>query len=59
MEAIRNYLRQHHVGLVALFFALSAGAYALPGKNTVDSGDIKPRAVKRSDLGRNSVNAVK
>jgi len=38
---IRNYIRQHHVGLLALFLALTGGtAYALDGSNTVFSDDI-------------------
>lgn len=49
------YIRQHHVGFVAIFLALVGGAYALPGKNKVDSGDIKAKNVKRGDLATNAV----
>jgi hypothetical protein len=47
------------VAFVALLAALSGTAVALPGKNTVDSGDIKKGAVKRGDIGRNAVNSGK
>jgi hypothetical protein len=46
------------VGVVALIAALSGTAIALPGKNTVDSGDIKPQAVKTQDLAPDSVTFV-
>lgn len=47
------------VAFVALLAALSGTAIALPGKNTVDSGDIKKGAVKRADIARNAVTGVK
>jgi hypothetical protein len=47
------------VAFIALLAALSGTAVALPGKNTVDSGDIKRGAVKRSDVGRNAVTGAK
>jgi len=47
------------VAFIALLAALSGTAVALPGRNTVDSGDIKRGAVKRSDIGRNAVNGLK
>jgi hypothetical protein len=43
------------VAFVALLAALSGTAVALPGKNTVDSGDIKKGAVKAADIGSNAV----
>jgi len=43
------------VALTAVFLSLGGGAYALQGKNTVDSGDIKTGTVKRGDLARDSV----
>jgi hypothetical protein len=43
------------VAFVALLAALSGSAIALPGKNTVDSGDIKKNAVKSADIGKNQV----
>jgi hypothetical protein len=38
---------------------MTGSAVAVQGANTVDSRDIKPRSVKRSDLARNSVNSSK
>ncbi|MGH2716115.1 MAG: hypothetical protein ACRDM7_19970 [Thermoleophilaceae bacterium] len=43
------------VAFVALLAALSGTAVALPGKNTVDSGDLKKGAVKTSDLANRAV----
>jgi hypothetical protein len=43
------------VGVVALIAALSGTAVALPGRNTVDSGDLKRGAVKTSDIARGAV----
>ncbi len=45
-----RFLRSNIVGFVALFFALGGVAYALPGQNTVDSGDIIDNAVKSVDI---------
>jgi hypothetical protein len=53
------YIRQHHVGLIATFIALSGTAVALPGRNQVDSGDIKAGQVKNSDLATDSVTSPK
>ena len=50
-----DYLRRNVLGLVAVFIALSGTAAALPGKNKVDSGDIKAGQVKESDLAGASV----
>jgi hypothetical protein len=47
------------VAFIALRAALSSSAVALPGKNIVDSGDIKKGAVKRSDISRKAVNGGK
>jgi hypothetical protein len=47
------------VAFIALLAALSGTAVALPGKNTVDSGDIKRGAVKRADIANNAVNSAK
>src|SRR5215216_6371918 len=48
---IRNYIRQHHVGLLALFLALTGGtAYALDGSNTVFSDDIVNAEVQTADI---------
>jgi hypothetical protein len=47
------------VGFMALVIALSGTAGALPGINSVDSGDIKNGQVKRKDIGKNAVNGRK
>lgn len=59
MGSVSDYIRRHHLAVVALFFSISGSAVAVQGNNTIDSGDIKPRNVKRSDLARNSVNSAK
>ena len=38
------------IAIVALMIALGGGAYALQGKNTVKSGDIKNGEVRRADI---------
>ena len=43
------------ISCIALFVALSASAIALPGKNTVESDDIKPDVVTSQDLAQDSV----
>ena len=43
------------VSVVALVVALTGVAVALPGRNSVQSNDIKPKNVKRSDIARKSV----
>jgi hypothetical protein len=68
-NGISQHIRGNVVGYVALFFALSASAYALPGTNTVDTGDIVNGQVRSPDIGagqvgttdlaNNSVNSVK
>lgn len=45
------------ISCIALFVAMSGTAVALKGKNTVDSGDIKPGAVKTRDIGLEAVQA--
>ena len=47
------------IACLALFFALGGSAIALQGRNTVDSGDIKPKNVKTSDLANNAVTTRK
>jgi hypothetical protein len=56
-SAIRSHLRSNLVGYIALFFALSTGAYAVTvaPKNSVVSGSIKNGQVKTADLARASV----
>ena len=43
------------VAMIALVVAVAGGAVALPGKNTVDSGDIRKKAVKSRHIGKNAV----
>ena len=45
--------------MVAVFIALGGTAAALPGKSTVNSGDIKNANVKRADLAPNAVESSK
>jgi hypothetical protein len=47
------------LAFIALLAALSGTAVALPGKNSVDSGDIKNKQVKGKDLANNAVAAKK
>lgn len=47
------------IAFTALLVALSGTAIALPGRGTVDSGDLRRGAVKTSDLGRNAVTGPK
>jgi hypothetical protein len=53
----RAHLRANAVGYVACFLALSGTAAALPGTNTVDSGDIINREVRTVDLSPGAVTA--
>src|ERR671916_3119764 len=47
------------IACLALFFALGGSAIALQGRNSVNSGDIKPKAVKTSDIANNAVTTRK
>jgi len=47
------------VAFLALVLAVSGTAVALPGRNTVDSGDLKRGAVKSTDIGRGAVTSTK
>lgn len=55
MRRAREHLRSHIIGYVALFIALAGTASALPGKNTVDSGDIRNGQVKTADIRNDNV----
>jgi len=46
------------VAFAALLAALSGTAIALPGKNTVDSGDIKNNNVRSADIRNNNVTST-
>jgi hypothetical protein len=51
---------KHVIGYsVVVLLAITGTAQALPGKNTVDSGDIKNGQVKAPDLAPGSVSAAK
>jgi hypothetical protein len=52
---LTTHLRGHAIGYVALFIVLGGTAVALPGKNSVDSGDIAKKAVKQSDIAKKAV----
>ncbi len=58
--AMVSYLRNNGIGLVALFIALGAGAYAagLP-KDSIKSKHIKAGAVKNADLANDAVTSPK
>jgi hypothetical protein len=59
-QAFREHVRHNIVGYIAIFcFVIGGTAVALPGKNKVDTGDIKRNAVRTSDIARNAVRAVK
>ena len=50
-QSVSEHLRSNVIGYIALFcFAMSGVAGALPGKNKVDSGDIKNGKVKSVDV---------
>ena len=55
-----SYLRQHHVGVLALFIALSGTAYAatLP-RNSVGTPQLKQNAVTTPKLKKNAVTTPK
>lgn len=59
--ALKRYLARHHIGLLALFVALSGTAYAASelDKNEVKSKHIKAGAVKNADLASNAVTSPK
>jgi hypothetical protein len=47
------------IAFIALLAAISGTAVALPGKNSVDSGDIKNKQVKGKDLANSAVTGKK
>src|SRR5688572_31909075 len=53
---VTEHIRGNVVGYVALFaFAIGGVAEALPGKNTIDSGDIRRGQVRAGDLRNGAV----
>src|SRR5215217_7309068 len=65
MDSMREFLANRRptpamaVAFVALLAALSGTAVALPGKNSVDSGDIKNKTIRGKDLRGNAVTSGK
>ena len=49
-SAASDHVRAHVVGYLALFFVFTGGAYALPGRDSVDSADIKNGEVSSVDV---------
>ena len=44
------------ISLIALFVAIGGVAGALPGKNTVNSGDVKKNTLKGADINESTLN---
>ena len=59
MRGVSEHFRSNVVGYVAMFLALAGSAAALPGSNTVDSGDIVNGEVKRPDVAGAAVTSAK
>ncbi|MEX2108089.1 MAG: hypothetical protein WD827_04290 [Solirubrobacterales bacterium] len=62
LEQVAGYVRRHHLGLLALFVALSGTAYATTvkaPKNSVVTKSIKKKAVTKAKLAPNSVDGSK
>ena len=55
---VRMHVRSNVVGYIALFVALSGTAAALPGTNSVDSGDIINQQVKSADIANGQVRST-
>ena len=56
MRRVGEHFRGNVVGYLGVFLALTGTAVALPGTNTVDSGDIIDGQVKTPDLAGSAVN---
>ncbi len=54
---LARQIRSNVLGLVAIFIALTGTAFALPGNNTVDSGDIINGQVRSPDVRANDLTA--
>jgi hypothetical protein len=60
LKVVKEHIRHNVVGYIALFcFVIGGTAIALPGKNKVDSGDLKPKAVHASDVANGAVTGPK
>lgn len=54
---IRNKIGAAHVlGVIAIVLALSGTSIALPGKNSVDTGDIRNGTITGADVRKNALN---
>ncbi len=52
---IRGRIGSAHVlGMVAVILALTGTSFALPGRNSVDSGDIRNRTIQAADVRPNA-----
>src|SRR4051794_20288974 len=45
----------HIIGVVAIVLALTGTSIALPGKNSVDTGDIKNGTIQAADVHKNAI----
>jgi hypothetical protein len=53
---VLTHMRRNVIAYAAMFLVVAGGtAAALPGKNTVDSGDIRKRAVQSKDIAKQAV----
>jgi hypothetical protein len=59
MRRAGKHFRDNVVGYLGVFLALTGTAVALPGTNTVDSGDIINGEVKRPDIAGSAVNGAR
>ena len=59
MRRVGKHFRGNAVGYVGVFLALTGTAVALPGVNTVDSGDIINGEVKAPDIAGDAVSGSK
>jgi hypothetical protein len=52
-----TYLRRHHLGLIALFFALTGTSYAV-ATGSIDSREIRNNAVRSKDVRNNTLSGA-
>ena len=52
-----SYLRRHHLGLVAIFFALTGTSYAV-AKGSIDSREIRNNSVRGKDVRNNTLSGA-
>jgi hypothetical protein len=58
LRRIGSYIGRHHIGLLALFIALSGTAYAAVAKNSVGPKQLKTNAVRGPDALESSFSQV-